>query len=187
MIIIPVLLVLAAIAFAIYWFFLRGPSLEPRPAGPDGTARWAYDVAAPRAKTELASDAVPVEMSGDSIFPDGRMAANRGNWQLTFSSFSANQRATITVDHLRNLSVGAKSLPGVIHAIGSPPGTFPDSPTIFAATIGKGTAGARTVLNPVKVEYDMVAGAQVWLIPFRVNNTTETHVVRWDGIWLETR
>ena len=45
-------------------------------------------------------------------------------------------------------------------------------------------AGARTVGNPVRLAYDSVAGAHLWLIPFSVGGTTETHRVRWDNVWL---
>jgi hypothetical protein len=186
--IILLILFIAAIAFAIYWFFFRGAgSLTPRPPGPQGAARWAFTIASPLAKAGLAPDAIPVEISGQDILPDGRMAANRGSWKVTFSSFSASQRMPITVDHLGNGSAGAKSTAGVIQGLGTPPGTFPDSTVIFAATAGKGAAGERKVSNPVQVGFDTVAGSHVWLIKIKVGSVTQTHVVRWDGIWLEIR
>lgn len=88
------------------------------------------------------------------------------------------------VNHLGAVTVGASTPPGTIHALGAPPGTFPDSITILASTVGRGAAGARTVGNPVRLAYDSVAGAHLWLIPFSVGGTTETHRVRWDNVWL---
>jgi hypothetical protein len=181
------LLILAgAIAFGIYWFLTqRTVGLQPRPPGPEGSVRWAYDAALPRARSELAADAVPVELVGEDVLPDGRLAANTGKWVLHFSSFTARQRVSITVDHQRNLTVGAKTAPGVIRALGTPPGRFPDSTDIFATTTGKGAAGPRMVVGQVECKYDSIVGSHVWLISFRAGTTTEQHVVRWDGIWLE--
>ena len=160
------------------------PKPEPRLPDTEGSVKWAYDVALPRAQTELAADAVLVEISGEDVMPDGRLAANLGKWVLSFSSFSEKRRISITVDHTRAVSVGSRTSPGAIHALGSPPGTFPDSTNIFAATVGKGASGTRTVQNPVACRYDGVAGTHVWLIKFKVDSVKETHQVRWDGIHL---
>ncbi|MBZ0292791.1 MAG: hypothetical protein K8L99_09550, partial [Anaerolineae bacterium] len=148
----------------------------------------AYNLARPAALSALGtSDGVVVEMVGEDLFPDGRMAANRGRWTLFFSSFSASDRVEVTVNHEGAVSVGGHSSPGVIHAIGSPPGTFPDSTAIFATTAGRGAPGTREVVNPVRLAFDNVAGSPVWTITYRVNGTTETHIVRWNNIWLELR
>lgn len=188
--IVLVLVIIGAIAAAAYFFVLPRlqPPLEARAPGPEGAAQWAYNLARPAALSALgASDGVVVEMVGEDLFPDGRMAANRGRWILYFSSFSATDRVEVTVNHEGAVSVGAHSSPGVIRAIGSPPGTFPNSTAIFATTVGRGAAGTREVINPVRLVYDSVAGSPVWAIPFRVNGSTETHIVRWDNIWLEVR
>ncbi len=165
------------------WLFPEGP--KARPAGTDGSARWAFDVASPRAKTVLAPDAIVVEITGEDVMPDGRLAANRGKWTLSFSSFTAAQRVPVAVDYLRNVTVGTAVAPGVIRALGAPPGTFPDSTNIFASSVGKGAAGARTVDNPVQCAFDSIAGTHVWTIKLKVGSATETHRVRWDGVWLE--
>jgi|GEM_PF-2936207 hypothetical protein len=164
---------------------LGGTPLTPRSPGTDGSAHWAYAVALPRAKMELAPDAVVVEISGEGVMPDGRLAANTGKWTLHFSSFTAAARLPVFVDHLKNVTVGAKTSPGVIHALGSPPGTFPDSIAIFTSTSGKGASGTRTVVNPVVCTFDGIAGSHVWSIKFKVGSATETHRVRWDNVWLE--
>jgi hypothetical protein len=183
-----ILLIIGAVV--VWWLFKQGylppkPALTARGAGTDGSARWAYDVAVLRAKSALASDAVVVEISGADVLTDGRLAANRGKWTLHFSSFSAAARLPVMVDHLRAVTVGATSSPGVIHALGAPPGTFPDSIAIFAATVGKGAAGTRTVNGQVTCRRDSVAGSHVWSIPLKAGGVAQTHRVRWDGIWLE--
>lgn len=163
------------------------PQPEPRPPDTHGSARWAYDVALPRARSELTADAVLVEISGEGVMSDGRLAANLGKWVLSFSSYDEKARIPITVDHTRAVSVGSRTSPGFIHALGSPPGNFLDSPAIFAATAGHGASGTRTVRDPVVCRYDDVAGDHVWFIEFKVDSTTETHSVRCDGLWLEVR
>ena len=140
-----------------------GPEPQPRPPGTDGSARWAYDVALPRARSELASDAVLVEISGESVMPDGRLAANTGKWVLSFSSFSKAKRVPITVDFNRAVSAGSHISPGRIEPLSS---TFSDSTTIFAATAGHGAAGKRKVEYPVVCRFDDVAGTHVWFIKF---------------------
>lgn len=183
-----ILLIIGAIV--VWWLFKEGylPPKSPlvaRGAGTDGSARWAYDVAIARAKTSLASDAVVVEITGEDVMPDGRLAANRGKWTVYCSSFTAAGRLPVVVDHLRVVTVGASASPGVIRALGAPPGTFPDSIAIFAATAGKGAAGVRIVNGQVTCRHDSVAGSHVWSIPFKVGTTAETQRVRWDGVWLE--
>ena len=163
---------------------LLKPKPQPRPPGAEGSAQWAYTVALARAKSVLANDAVLVEITGKGVMSDGRLAANLGEWALSFSSFTARSRVTITVDHTRALADGEQAAPGVIHAIGSPPGNFWDSINIFNATIGHGAAGDRKVRDPVACQYDQIAGAHVWVIKFTVGAVKETHEVRWDGIHL---
>ena len=184
LVILIVVAVVAAIAVGAYLLLTRQEPLEARPPGTDGSARWAYDAARPRAQSELASDAVPVEVTGEDVMPDGRLAANRGKWTIAFSSFTAGERVNISVDHLGGVTVGERSSPGVIRALGTPPGNFTDSITVFANTAGHGAAGARTVENPVTCVYDNIAGNHVWTIRYRVDSTTETHKVRADGLWL---
>jgi hypothetical protein len=127
---------------------------------------------------------VLVEAEGEHLLPDGRLAANTGQWRLAFSSFTANSRRTVTVNHAGAVTVGDGSDPGTIRALGSPPGVFPDSIVAFASTVGRGAAGTRTVINPVRVVYNSTAGAHVWQIDFNVNSARENHRVRWDGVWL---
>jgi hypothetical protein len=128
-----------------------------------------------------------VEIEGKDVMPDGRLAANRGQWTLHFSSFTASERVSIKVDHLGNATIGDRTTPGVIHALGSPPGDFPDSIAIFSSTTGHGASGTRSVVNPVICEFDDIAGYHVWTIKFKVDSTQETHKVRADGVWLEVR
>ncbi|MBZ0303769.1 MAG: hypothetical protein K8J31_28775 [Anaerolineae bacterium] len=178
-------LVIAAIAFGVWYFVLNRPvDLQPRPAGTDGALAWAYGLALNPARTALAPDAVLVEAEASDVLPDGRLAANRGEWRLSFSSFSANGRILMTINYEGTVTTSAITPPGVIHPLGSPPGTFPNSIAIFSSTLGHGASGTRTVVNPVRCTYDGVAGAHVWKITFRVNDASETHQVRWDNVWL---
>ena len=156
---------------------------KPRPPGTDGSARWAYDVALPKARSDLGPDAVLVEISGEGVMPDGRLAANMGQWVLSFSSFSQAARIPITVDFNRNISVGGRISPGRIEPLS---GAFSDSTAIFQATSGHGASGIRKV-EDVICRLDNVAGTHVWFIKFKVGSTIETHEVRWDGVWLDVR
>lgn len=177
--------VIGAIAFAVWYFVLNRPvDLQARPVGTDGGLSWAYGLALTPARGALASDAVLVEAEGEHLLPDGRLAANTGQWRLSFSSFTANARRVVTVDHTGAVTVGDASDPGTIRALGLPPGIFPDSTVAFASTLGRGAAGTRTVINPVRLVYNNTAGAHVWQIDFNVNNARENHRVRWDGVWL---
>ncbi len=179
------LLVIGVIAFGVWYFVINHPvDLQARPPGSDGALAWAYGLALAPARAALAPDALLVEAQASDMLPDGRLAANRGEWRLAFSSFTANNRIEFTVSYQGTVTSGASSSPGVIHALGSPPGTFPDSIAIFTTTVGHGATGTRTVVNPVLCAYDGIAGAQVWQITFRVNGTNETHKVRWDNVWL---
>lgn len=183
-----ILLIAGGLAIVGYLYYTgRLTPLKPRPPGTDGSAHWAYDVAVSTAHSELDTDAVVVEIIGTDVLPDGRLAANRGMWTLQFSSFTAAQRVAISVDHDRNISVGSTTTPGIIRALGSPPGNFPDSITIYAETIGHGATGTRERVNPVECKYDSVSGSHIWMIPMKVGSIKETHIVRWDGIWLELR
>lgn len=184
-----VLVVLIVVVGVVAYQFIvpRTEPLTPRPPGTDGSARWAYNAAYATAQSELASDAVVVAITGEGVMPDGRLAANRGRWMLDFSSFSASDRVRITVNHLGQVSVGEHSSPGVIHALGSPPGNFTDSIAIFNSTTGHGAPGTRTVFDPVVCAFDEIAGSHVWTIIFKVDSVTETHKVRADGVWLELR
>lgn len=174
--------IVGGIAFGVYWFLNnQAPALEARPAGTAGSFDWAYDMALIRARSELDTDAVLVAAEGRGLFPDGRLAANTGQWELEFSSFNAGNRIPITVNHLGQLTVGDDESPGTIRSMGSNP---TDSTTIFSATNGQGESGTRSVVDPVVVEYDNVAGNHVWEIQYRVNDIPETHRVRADGIWL---
>lgn len=174
--------IIGGIAFGVYWYVNnQTPPLEERPAGTAGSFDWAYDMALVRARSELDTDAVLVEVEGRGLFPDGRLAANTGTWILDFSSFNAASRIPITVNHLGDVTVGESRSPGSIRSMGNNP---TNSTTIFAATVGHGESGTRTVIDPVVAEYDDVAGTHVWTIQYRVNDTTETHRVRDDGVWL---
>lgn len=183
--IILLLLVVGAVAFGV-WYFTMGRQVElvARGGGTDGSLQWAYALALPQAKSTLALDALLVEGEADHVFQDGRLAANVGEWRLSFSSFTANGRVIVTVNHLGTVTAGTSTPSGVIHAVGSPPGIFPNSNVIFASTVGRGTVGTRSVVNPVKLAYDSVAGAHLWLITYNVNGSNETHKVRWDNVWL---
>ncbi len=84
-----VLLVIAAIAFGVWYFVLNRPvDLQARPPGSDGALAWAYGLALTPARTALAPDALLVEAEASDMMPDGRLAANRGEWRLAFSSFT---------------------------------------------------------------------------------------------------
>ncbi len=180
-----VVLVIGAIAFGVWYFVLNRPvDLQARPPGSDGALAWAYGLALTPARAALAPDALLVEAEASDVLPDGRLAANRGEWRLAFSSFTANGRVLMTVSFQGTVTTGTSSAPGVIHALGAPPGTFPDSIAIFSATVGHGATGTRPVVNPVQCVYDSIAGTHVWQITFRVNGTNETHKVRWDNVWL---
>jgi hypothetical protein len=178
-------LVVGAVAFGVWYFTTqRQVELVARSGGTDGGLQWAYSLALPQARTATGMDALLVEAEADHLLPDGRLAANVGEWRLSFSSFSANKRVVVTVNHLGTVTVGGSTAPGTIHAVGSPPGTFPNSIPIFAATVGRGASGTRTVVNPTRLAYDSVAGAHLWFITYRVNGVNETHKVRWDSVWL---
>jgi len=125
-----------------------------------------------------------VEVVGEDVLPDGRIAANRGSWKFIFASFTAARRLPVNVDFGGQVSTTAREAVGTIRALGTPPGIFPNTIEIFAATIGRGTAGDRVVAGVVRCEFDSTAGTHVWKIPFRVGSATETHHVRWDGVWL---
>ena len=161
-----------------------GPEPKQRPPGTDGSARWAFDAALPRATSDFASDATLVEISGEGVMPDGRLAANTGKWILSFSSFSKVSRVPITVDFNRNVSIGSSVPPGRIEPLWA---AFTDSPAIFAASAAHGASGTRKVEYPVVCRFDSTTGTHVWFIKFKVGSTIETHEVRWDGVWLDVR
>jgi hypothetical protein len=105
-----VLLVIAAIAFGVWYFVLNRPvDLQARPPGSDGALAWAYGLALTPARAALAPDALLVEAEASDMMPDGRLAANRGEWRLAFSSFTANGRVLITVSFQGTVTTGTSS------------------------------------------------------------------------------
>lgn len=158
--------------------------LQARTAGTDGSAKWAYSAALPMAQSQIGSDVVLVEISGEDLIPDGRLAANSGKWILTFSSYNQRVQIPITIDYAGNLTVGERTRPSRIEPISS---SFADTTTVFAATLSHSASGKRTVQSPVILRYDKVTGSHVWSINYKIDSKRESHKVRWDGIWLESR
>jgi hypothetical protein len=141
---------------------------ESRPAGTDGTARWALAIAQP-VISSFAPDAELREVLGSQIFLDGRLPANGGDWSFAAYSPAMSMTIQVTVDFdgKTTMTTRADAAPGP--GIQVPlTASWADSSTVFAATDGHRDAAA-TIANLVALNvssYPSAAGQAVWAIDF---------------------
>ncbi|MGH9497680.1 MAG: hypothetical protein ACRD3L_00910 [Terriglobales bacterium] len=157
---------------------------QPRPGLPfEGSARWAWNVAQPMVAA-FSTDAQLYDILGASVFPDGRLPANVGDWSFVTWSASQHQRFQVTVNFdgsATSSTTNAAKAPGVA---GTPvPANWVNSTVIFQTTVGHRARGV-TITNLAMLNgasYPTAPGANVWAINF---DTPPNQLVRWDGTYL---
>ena len=151
-----------------------------RPAGTDGTARWAFNIAQP----SLGGDYELRQILGTMVFVDGRLPANVGNW--SFVTWSPSQQSirqvTVAADASVSVDNRAEAAPGPGIA-GTLPATWADSPAVLGSTNGTRDANATIaklmVLNVAS--YNGVPNQAVWGINFDAGGN---QLVRPDGTYI---
>jgi len=152
----------------------------PRPAGTDGTSRWAYGIAQP----SFGGDYELRQILGGMVFLDGRLPANTGSW--SFVAWSPSQQKTRQVTIAANASVSVSDRnaappgPGIA---GTLPSTWADSPQILGATDGRRDSNA-TIAKLMALNVTRFNGTQsqaAWGINFDAGNN---QLVSVDGTYL---
>jgi hypothetical protein len=154
-------------------FGLMGASCPPttpvvRPAGDEGSARWAWAIAQPSVAA-FAPDAELRQVLGAAIMPDGRLPANKGDWSfVTYSaSRSTTFQVTVNYNNTTNTDQRAEAAPGpgIVRPL---PADWANSTTVFQATNGHRDASATmanlAVLNVAS--YTKAPGQATWGINF---------------------
>jgi hypothetical protein len=143
------------------------PRPTPRPAGNDGTARWAFGIAQPLI-TAFAADAQVRTILGASVHIDGRLPANTGSWSfVAWSPTRSTFQVTVSANGTTSTTQRNDAAPGP--GIQRPlPLNWADSSAVFAATNGKRNAAASianlVVLNVAS--YPEAPNQAVWGINF---------------------
>ena len=162
----------------------KNPQTRPGPAF-DGSAQWAWNIAQPMVAA-FSSDAQIYNILGATIFPDGRLPANTGDWSFVTWSASNHQQFQVTVNFdgtATSSTTNVATTPGVG---GTPvPAGWANSIVVFQATVGHRASGV-TIANLVvlnEASYPTAPGPNVWGINFDVS---PNQLVRWDGTYLGT-
>jgi hypothetical protein len=158
---------ISALALVVVGAMTGCPMPTPRPAGSDGSARWAFGIAQP-VIAAFAGDAEVRTILGTTVSVDGRLPANTGSWSFVAWSptrstiqVTVNANGTTSSSQRTDLAPG----PGIQHPL---PAGWADSIPVFSATNGKRDAAARVanlvVLN--LASYSQAPGRAVWGINF---------------------
>jgi hypothetical protein len=158
---------IAGLALVVVGAMAGCPMPTPRPAGSDGTSRWAFGIAQP-VIAAFAADAQVRTILGNTVGLDGRLPSNTGAWSfVAWSPTRSTIQVTVNANGTTSSSQRTDAAPGP--GIQVPlTAAWADSPQVLAATSGKRAAGA-TVANLIVLNVASYASAPntaVWGINF---------------------
>lgn len=175
----------AAMVSCDYVTVVPAPTPEQRPGvPPEGSARWAFDIAKVRAVTEGYDPINDLYLiDGATIWNDGRLPANRGRWQFKFWNEVKDSRLEIEVNYNGEMKVN-------FYFKGDPPTANPplpagwvDSTIVFQAAPAFSIDVVQGAFINLSV-WNNDPGEPFWTIGCMLSQNCPVYYIRWDGEYL---